>query len=364
MNAQQWGQQQAPNNPMGFLGRLMGAAGVPPAMPPVQNGPAMQPVANGVAWEGQQPHGQQGQLPVYRPPFVYQGPQPQYFAQPQRFQGFWAPDGVWHPWPQFPAAQPLNERRPEVPAQNTSTGDEEAPTANSSNTSNIGEGREAGPSSSTTLSAREATAAAALRRMNPSSSQQVPGVSAQPLTPTPTVNTTGNSQSTDTSARPMSPTETPRQIHAPALIPLSDLGARPRGFYGSPVMRTAGGPNGYAFPAEGYNDLRDIRALPEQLTNEQLTRLDRLTRDALDERLRILENVQMTTERCIEELLKCRSMLPRDPCEPLSQDYYPAGTSSQPTPGAQGANGSNNTQDSDRRADNEQPPNQEVEAAF
>ena len=39
--------------------------------------------------------------------------------------------------------------------------------------------------------------------------------------------------------------------------------------------------------------------------------MDRLTREAIDERLRILDDVQSVTSRCIDELLRCRSVLPR-----------------------------------------------------
>ncbi|KAI1784254.1 hypothetical protein LXA43DRAFT_227670 [Ganoderma leucocontextum] len=53
-----------------------------------------------------------------------------------------------------------------------------------------------------------------------------------------------------------------------------------------------------------------LRALPPTLTEEQLARLDRLTREAIDERLRVLEGVSGAVYRCVEELTRVRSVLP------------------------------------------------------
>lgn len=54
----------------------------------------------------------------------------------------------------------------------------------------------------------------------------------------------------------------------------------------------------------------DLRSLPETLTQEQLDRLDSLTREAIDERLRVLQDVQDTLWRCGESLLQVKSLLP------------------------------------------------------
>ena len=53
-----------------------------------------------------------------------------------------------------------------------------------------------------------------------------------------------------------------------------------------------------------------ISQLPPTLTEEQLGRLDRLTREAIDERLRVLEGVSGAVYRCVEELTRMRSVLP------------------------------------------------------
>ncbi|KAF7315296.1 hypothetical protein MIND_00044100 [Mycena indigotica] len=50
--------------------------------------------------------------------------------------------------------------------------------------------------------------------------------------------------------------------------------------------------------------------LPPALTNEQLAILDSLTREAIDERLRVLEGVSGAVNRCIDDLMRMRSVLP------------------------------------------------------
>ena len=55
---------------------------------------------------------------------------------------------------------------------------------------------------------------------------------------------------------------------------------------------------------------RPLNTLPPTLTDAQLAHLDVLTREAIDERLRVLEGVSSTMHRCIEELTRLRSVLP------------------------------------------------------
>ena len=55
---------------------------------------------------------------------------------------------------------------------------------------------------------------------------------------------------------------------------------------------------------------RPLSTLPPTLTDAQLGQLDVLTRDAIDERLRVLENVSTAMYRCAEELTRLRSVLP------------------------------------------------------
>ncbi|CAE6533558.1 unnamed protein product [Rhizoctonia solani] len=50
--------------------------------------------------------------------------------------------------------------------------------------------------------------------------------------------------------------------------------------------------------------------LPTDISDTQLRQLDRVTRETIDERLRVLENVQTTVWQCVEELTRLRSSLP------------------------------------------------------
>jgi len=51
-------------------------------------------------------------------------------------------------------------------------------------------------------------------------------------------------------------------------------------------------------------------SLPNTLSDAQLARLDRLTRDAIDERLRILQSISSSADRMIDDLMRVRSVLP------------------------------------------------------
>ncbi|KAG1771146.1 hypothetical protein EV702DRAFT_1181480 [Suillus placidus] len=53
-----------------------------------------------------------------------------------------------------------------------------------------------------------------------------------------------------------------------------------------------------------------LRVLPPNLTDEQLMLMDQITREAIDERLRILEGVSVAVSRCVEDLMRVRSTLP------------------------------------------------------
>ena len=55
---------------------------------------------------------------------------------------------------------------------------------------------------------------------------------------------------------------------------------------------------------------RPLATLPSTLTDAQLGQLDVLTRDAIDERLRVLESVSTAMYRCAEELTRLRSVIP------------------------------------------------------
>lgn len=83
-------------------------------------------------------------------------------------------------------------------------------------------------------------------------------------------------------------------------------------------------------PARHLLPARPLNTLPPTLTDAQLAHLDVLTREAIDERLRVLEGVSSTMYRCIEELTRLRSVLPvaAGPTPPATQ------TGSQPEQGS------------------------------
>ncbi len=83
-------------------------------------------------------------------------------------------------------------------------------------------------------------------------------------------------------------------------------------------------------PARHLPPARPLNTLPPTLTDAQLAHLDVLTREAIDERLRVLEGVSSTMYRCIEELTRLRSVLPvaAGPAPPATQ------TGSQPEQGS------------------------------
>lgn len=68
-----------------------------------------------------------------------------------------------------------------------------------------------------------------------------------------------------------------------------------------------------SFPTEPLFSPRPgdpLTQLPQHVTDAQLSLMDRLTRETIDERLRILESVSGTVYGCVEDLLRLRSALP------------------------------------------------------
>ncbi|OCH90258.1 hypothetical protein OBBRIDRAFT_755279 [Obba rivulosa] len=188
-----------------------------------------------------------------------------------------------------------------------------------------GAGVSAPPTSSTTSSA-----ATTPSTIPPSASQ-----ASSSTTPTPTATNGSTTQpSRDAETRP----------DLPALIPLYDLGSRSapypthpsmpsmyppqyrspqpsRAQQGGPAQSQPAAPRTSSQPASTAGQSRwartaaaaqraPIHQLPTTLTDVQLAHLDQLTREAIDERLRVLEGVSGAVYRCIEELTRVRSVLP------------------------------------------------------
>jgi E3 ubiquitin-protein ligase synoviolin len=327
-----------PQPPAGHLNNLFRnmVRGPPPPGAPY---PPAQPQQ--FAAGGPPPHYQWGHQPMgphYIPP-----PPPQQLQPAPVFQGFYGPAGAWQPWGDrrladgaAPQERPAQQQQQDVP-QSTAR----APTAPAPATS---DGREQpipqrAPPEGERLDAqdqgtpstpRDAAALAALRRLSPGTSitqnqesstgtGQLPQTTSTTPGPSPPPTTSQATESTPTSSPPLPPSSAPqprpttttpiRNVNVPVLIPMTfspgSAGPRPSNApLSSPsiVYRTV--PPRHAPPA------RPLTTLPPTLTDAQLAHLDVLTRDAIDERLRVLEGVSNTMYRCVEELTRLRSVLP------------------------------------------------------
>lgn len=181
----------------------------------------------------------------------------------------------------------------------------------------------------------------------------------QPTEPTSTIAATSDSvPSPASAAAPTAPDDRPQ---APPLIPLWDpiqyaqqmrasmypwqqmpvtwpqqpAGQRlPTAAQASPTSRpsvqTASRGTGQDSRYSARQPQEPLSQLPATLTEEQLTRLDRLTREAIDERLRVLEGVSGTLWRCIQELHRMRSILPTREAEGLTPTPTQDNTPSEP----------------------------------
>ncbi|KAF8894937.1 hypothetical protein CPB84DRAFT_1782701 [Gymnopilus junonius] len=175
-------------------------------------------------------------------------------------------------------------------------------------------------------SPREAAARAALSRLG---SQTTSGAKSKQSSNSNNAEATSSSSNlNETQSRPVSSTS----IQPPKLIPLFDYRSpssllRP----GEPPQRPRG-PSATSLPSQTtsnshasvYNPTPNVastflhqrngpissQSLPPVLDDEQLASLDRLTRESIDERLRILEGVSANVYRCIDDLMRLRSALP------------------------------------------------------
>ena len=170
--------------------------------------------------------------------------------------------------------------------------------------------------------------------------------SSAPAQPSPVSNPQSTASWDQTSGRPSSSTASTSAPSLPPLIPLYDPAYMapppPPAMYGAPYAPYFRGPPaprppppfGTYYPAPQQTPGRPsasaggdasagaararrsaprgpLAELPPTLTDAQLARLDRLTRDAIDERLRVLEGVSGAVYRCVEELTRLRSVLPQ-----------------------------------------------------
>jgi len=320
------------NNPAGLYNRFFGppppvagGAGVPPGL--AGQLPPNIAIALGQANNGQ---GQGGQGPVtiqytiqYQAPVPAPGTQGQTQQQQQaterpplqpipQFAGFHDPRGVWQPWnrPQgnIPTPSPTTPAATPETQETTATLPEPAAAAEDPTPAPT-------PTSSTP---REAAAAAALRRFNSSRTGQDASGSSQAAAPPPpsTSENPGSVPKPEATAAPaVNPTTVPssskaREVNAqlPQLIPLHDAFTLPSNSFG----RQPNSYRSYREPTLNHTRSSSLlqRPLPSNLTEQQLSMMDRVTREAIDERLKVLEGVSVSVNRAIDDLMRMRSVLP------------------------------------------------------
>jgi len=332
-----------------------------------------------------QPQHQQQQNIQLHPPQPLQ-PVPQ-------FPGFHGPGGVWHPWAVDArgfgnaAQNPPQEAPPAVtvaPTAAVQAQPPQPPTPFSPTTEGPANATQGGDRPTTP---REAAALAALRRLDarrPSVGSQDPSSSPLPLSPTPpeTVEAASSSLPSESTSS-AHPTAAPngsmpdQRLGIPILIPVYDYNSHgpppgpspntfpqlPNGVTHSPYFRPPAGARGPSQPAQAStgapsqpgnyqtyprglaprvptSDPRyqqgsprtPMSQLPPPLTDEQLAVMDRVSREAIDERLRVLEGVSGAVYRCIDDLMRMRSVLP---------STSPTATSPRPSPAVPPTDASN-----------------------
>jgi len=277
------------NNPLGFLGRLFGPANRLPN------------VADRQANQGQQPgifinYQVQYRFPEQRNEGDLQVQQQQ---QLPPYPGFQGPGGVWQPWPREGATQPQTTT-PENSRTDRPASESQVDTASPSQ----------GPLGCAALPAREAARQAALRRFG--SDQEMKDIP----------NESGPATSTSNVVDPYPQESAPTNdisigSSPPQLIPLFnfDLHAQSSLVPPQSVLQSATSPITpetilSRLPKGDLGSSTTSGDPSQSLTEEQLARLDMLTRESIDERLRILENVSASMHRCVDDLLRLRSALP------------------------------------------------------
>jgi len=356
-------QVQGGNNPLGFIGRYMG---IPPR--PDNQGANRQILLNNNN-QGQQggPGGiyinyqVQYQFPRTNDPNQQAGQQQQTQPLPP-YPGFPGPEGVWQPWPQLdnggenaPMEQSIDTvYAADINGEHSQPGDTSrmdiAPPTNNagsnSGTAPAHEGRNVSP--------RQAAAQAALNRLGQKSTREN-----KPEGNTSNVDLKQTEQLLPGPSSGRTTSTTASNNYPPKFIPLTDyrsLGSTPRVHHvsqqtGNPYLarngqhpsrpvtsipRAAsstfyGSTSGSTSRLRQNPDYISSSNLPLNLNEEQLANLDKLTRESIDERLRILEGVSTSVYRCIDDLMKLRSALPPLDVPSDSRAVSDASTNQAPT---------------------------------
>ncbi|KAK0225722.1 synoviolin 1 isoform b [Armillaria fumosa] len=244
---------------------------------------------------------------------------------PPQFVGFYGPGGVWQPWPEHAALEPTQNGASDAstsaptssgtaPSTNISTSPVTGAPAPSTADVPASSSVDASLPSSEPKNASEAAALAALRRLNrkgqprdrvsSATSDSSSSSSSSSISSSTSESSDGETSQMNESRSSSQATSKPR-VAVPSLIPLDYIHSE------SGSVPTARSP----LNPQDRNTSRSsseipISQLPPTLTDDQLTVLDRVTREAIDERIRILEGVSGAVYRCIDELIRVRSALP------------------------------------------------------
>ncbi|KIK82212.1 hypothetical protein PAXRUDRAFT_832347 [Paxillus rubicundulus Ve08.2h10] len=293
-------QQQAGNDPLlRALGRFARNAAQPPPAT------AQQP-------QGPRNTGAQGWLPGPAPGVIiqyniqYQGqpPQrqsPQTSTTPQPvppFAGFIGPDQNWRPW--NPDQRCFNREGAQVINEaSTSASNNEVPVSQSSDPPSAGD---------TPQTPAGAAAQAALRRFG------------------------GQFASSPSSTFPSRPasSSTTASVGAttwsvPSLIPLDRHHTVPTGGALSTPSTSSDVPTSNPDRLVPMPNMPCSHNVSTGTTDAQLVLLDQITREAIDERIRILEGVSHTITACVEDLIRVRSALPLPETMPTALPQSPQG---------------------------------------
>ncbi|KAL0072810.1 E3 ubiquitin-protein ligase hrd1 [Marasmius tenuissimus] len=312
-----------PRNDVGLLGRLLGNQNQPPAAPrrpaalPTQGNLGPPNVTNDATGRVVIQYNINYQVPLRQetPNEGQAPPQPHPQLRPvPPFLGFEGPGNTWQQWPtnnqgQNPAPDGQN------PSANAS-GTSQSPSDSQPSSSPTGNGDSA-TTATDTRNPREEAAQAALRRFNsPNAPNETAGrTPAQGDSPAPT-QTIPEPQRQPFDVPGLIPLyefnlDTPRPTNEATSIPLSirEPASLPSGSHSqAPIREDLFG----GLPASGTR-VSSSAPLPSSLTDEQLSVLDKTTREAIDERLRVLERVSASVHHNIEDLLRMRSVLPLAP---------------------------------------------------
>ncbi|KAH7915227.1 hypothetical protein BJ138DRAFT_177201 [Hygrophoropsis aurantiaca] len=335
--------RQELNNRLGeIFGRWVGNPPQPPPVPvQLANGP-VPPAPQNIGNMPVPNVGLQGVIPGQTPGVViqyniqYQGGEQSVPAsqphQPQPvplFPGFVGPRDEWQPWDMdrrwFALPFPRNLRQPPpaiptVPVDSSNA----APSR-----SNLPPYEGSSSNGEAALDPREAAAQAALRRFGGANAGQAqfsgPGESSRQQS-----NFASSSRSADTPSTTIKLPTLPSGgassfanggTNAEGFMPVPTLIPFDESHFAGLSLGASQDPSPSHHTTQSHSSSRNrtssptrsrapLSQLPHIVTEEQLATMDQLTRDAIDERLRILEGVSSAVYRCLEDLTRVRSALP------------------------------------------------------